>query len=508
MKNNFKKIFLIGIITTFLTAGCSDWLDVNTDPNNPADASMELVFTAGVMEVAANVGGYYNLLGGMWSQHYTQSNAANQYKYIDGYVIESNDFQSNWSEMYAGALNDLKYTRVKAVEAENWSMNLMATAMEVYAWQVMADLYDEIPYSEALNGVNNPSPKYEKGSVIYPDLIVRLDEALGKDLTTISSILTNAQKNQDQVFHGDLNKWKQFANTLKLKLYLRQMYVNPTVAQSGIAALISSGAQFLDSDATLDIFINEKDKDNPFYSSDKRNLNVATNLRASATLFNFLSANNDPRISKYYENAPGGSIGTPMPQGGFDIISTIMVPNNIAVFHLEPTTPVYFFTLAEVKFMLAEVAAKGWSSENAKDLYTDGVLAAFSRLGLDGSTFVETGGVYEYPTGDFEVQQKAIIVQKWLSMVAIQGLEAFLETNRTHYPAVSSIPAWNGTSSSGSLNPAFITGELTYSLAGTSVGNKFPKRLLIPMSERTANASVPADLKVKDITQKIWWDTK
>jgi len=507
MKNYLIKIFLIGFIITFLTTGCSDWLDINTDPNNPSDASMELVFTAGVMEVAANVGGYYNLLGGMWSQYYTQSNSANQYKYIDGYIIEATDFQSNYREMYAGALNDLKYARVKAEASENWSFNLMATVMEVYAWQVMADIYDEIPFQEALSGTSVPSPKYDKGSVVYDSLIKRLDVALSKNFDAVSSVLTKAQINQDQVFAGDISKWKQFANTLKLKLYLRQMYVNPSKAQAGIVSL--KDAEFLNEDAKLDIFINEKDKDNPLFSSDRTNLNVATNLRASATLYNYLETKNDPRLTKCFDNAPNGTKGTPMPQGGFDIISTVIPPTTISVFHLEPTTPVYFFSLAEVKFMLAEVAAKGWSTDNAKSLYDEGVNAAFSRLGEDGSSFVASGGVYEYPaSGDFEAQQKAIITQKWVSMAGIQGLEAFLENSRTHYPAISAISAWNGTSSNGSLNPLFTGGEFTYSLAGTTPGKKFPKRLLVPMSERNANSNVPADLKAKGITDKIWWDTK
>lgn len=509
MKNKLIKILSVGLLTILFTTSCSDWLDVNTDPNNPADATMELVFTAGVFEVAANVGGYYNLLGGMWSQYYTQSNAANQYKYIDGYICDAQDFQSNWSEMYAGALNDLQYTIKKAEAAENWSMYLMATSMQVYAWQMMADLYDEIPYSEALLGSDYSSPEFEKGSDIYADLISKLDNALSKDLSSPKSVLTTNQKSQDQVFGGDISKWIQFANTLKLKIYLRQMYANPSVAQAGVASIMTSGAPILNEDAMLDIFIDEKNKDNPLYSSDRTNLNVSTNLRASATFFNYLDNNNDPRFSNYFDNSPGGTKGTPLPQGGFDIISTVMNPTNIAVFHLEPTTPVYFFSLAEIKFMLAELAAKGWIAGSAKSYYDEGVMAAFNRFGLDGSSFIASGGAYEYPnSADFNNNQEAIITQKWISMAGTQGIEAFFETNRTHYPAVSTTPAWNGTTSGGSLNGDFAGGKFTYSLSGASKGQLFPKRLVIPINERTSNSNVPADLKAKDITDKVWWDKK
>ena len=509
MKKGFIKILSIGLLITSLVS-CSDWLDVNTDPNNPSEASMELVFPVGTFEVATNVGGYYNLLGGMWSQYWTQSNAANQYKFIDGYYVNADDFLLQWSEMYAGALNDLNYVKVQAEKVENWSMYLMATTMEVYAWQVMVDLYDQIPYSEALQGNTGTfSPKYENGKEIYADLITKLETALGKDLEAPSSALTSTMKKQDQVFGGDLSSWVKFANTLKLKLYLHQMYGNAAVAEAGIKKLYSDGAEFLSTDAMLDIFIDEKDKNNPLYSSNITNSNVATNLRASSTLYNFLVEKGDSRFDLLIDKSPDGKKGVPLPQGGFDINSTVMDPKTISVFKLSPTTPVYFFSIAESYFMQAEVVAKGWGNGDAKALYENGVLAAFSRLDLDGSNYISTGGVYEYPSsGTFEEKQEAIIMQKWLSMAGVQGLEAFLETNRTHYPSVSTIPAWNGTSSAGSLNPDFKGGSLIYALGGSSEGKKFPKRLLIPQSERSANTNLPDDLKAKKVTDKVWWDTK
>lgn len=509
MKKEFIKILSIGLLITTLVS-CSDWLDVNTDPNNPSEASMELVFPVGTFEVATNVGGYYNLVGGMWSQYYTQSNAANQYKYIDGYYINADDFQMQWREMYAGALSDLTYVKTKAEEAENWSMYLMATTMEVYAWQVMVDLYDQIPYSEALKGDAGAfNPKFENGKEIYADLIVKLETALAKDLSSPSSVLTTAQKKQDQVFAGDVSSWVQFANTLKLKLYLRQMYADPAVAEAGIRKLYADGAQFLNKHAMLDIFIDEKDKNNPLYSSNVTNLNVGTNLRASSTLYNFLEDKADARYASLIDKAPNGSKGVPLPQGGFEINSTVLDPVTISVFKLSPTTPVYFFTEAESYFMQAEVVAKGWGTGDAKALYDNGVLAAYDRLGLDGSTYIAAGGVYEYPaTGSFEEQQEAIMMQKWVSMAGIQGLESFLETNRTHYPSVSTVAAWNGTAFGGSLNAEYKGGKLVYSMAGVSEGKKFPKRLLIPQDERAANTNMPADLKAKKVTDKVWWDTK
>jgi hypothetical protein len=88
MKNKITILLSFFLATFILISGCSkDWLDVNEDPNNPPTANPELVLPAGQMSVGTVVGYYYNLVGGFWSQYWSQSNAANQYKYIDQYQI-------------------------------------------------------------------------------------------------------------------------------------------------------------------------------------------------------------------------------------------------------------------------------------------------------------------------------------------------------------------------------------------------------------------------------------
>ena len=137
-------------------------------------------------------------------------------------------------------------------------------------------------------------------------------------------------------------------------------------------------------------------------------------------------------------------------------------------------------------------------------MYDNGVKAAFEQFGLDGSSYIAPAAIYEYPSGgDFETKQKAIIMQKWLSMAGVNGIEAFLETNRTHYPAISTIPAFSS-SSSNQLNPAYQGGEFTYSLDGITSG-LFPKRLVFPKSERDLNPNTPAEVA---LTERVWWDKK
>ena len=494
MKKIFS-IFMIGLVLVMFSS-CDTWLDVNDDPNNPSSASAELVFPVATLSTATVVGGYYNLLGGFWSQYWAQSTAANQYKYIDSYTINATDFSSQWTELYAGALNDFRYIIEESEEQEDWSMLLMATVMKCYSYQVLTDLYDQVPYFEATTGSTegNFNPAYDSGQDIYDDLIIAIDNALANDYK-----LTERSMSTDQVFGGDMDSWVKFANTLKLKIYMRQMEARPAVAQAGIEALYNDGAEFLDVDAGLNIYTDEKYKDNPLYAANNRNLNVATNLRASATMNIYLDNNADPRFDYFYVN---GTSTVPLPQGGFNIGSTVIDPTTVTIFALYPTTPVNFIAASESYFLQAEAIAKGWGTGDAKALYDMAVTRSFSESGgYDASAFIGTGGIYEYPAGTFAENQEAIIMQKWISLAGRNGIESFFETNRTGIPKISTLDIWDGSS----INSLYTGGEFTYSLEGVTGDGNFPKRLLIPQTERAANTSVPADLTTKTVTDKVWW---
>jgi len=482
--------------TIFLASCGKEWLDVNKDPNNPESASSELVFPAGVVSIASQVGGYYCLAGGFWSQYFAQSNAANQYKYLDQYEVTSANFNGQWNEMYAGGLSDMQYVIDDAKASENWSFYLMATVMQAYGFSVMVDFYDKIPYSEAFKGSSeaNFSPKYEEGYAIYVDLLARIDEALSKEQTE----LTKAQKNADFIFGGDYDSWVKFANTLKLKMYLRMAYAKPAEAQAGVTKLYADGAEFLDSDAVLDIFIDQEGKDNPLYASNIRKLNVGTNLRVSTTIFRYFETNNDPRL-----NSVVGSNTKPMPQGGFNIPSTDLDPKSVAVYKQSAVDPVYFISELESKLLQAEAIARGWGTGDDKTLYDEAVSADFIRKGHGSAqSFLLPGGAYEYPDGGLlEAKLESICMAKWSAFAGTsQALEAFFETNRLGYPTVGSVPAWSGSN----YNSAYEPGTFVYSLEGTTSG-AFPKRMLYPQDEINLNVNAPDQTK---ITNKVWWDKK
>lgn len=496
-----KKLKYIPLIALALVFGCSDYLDVNTDPNNPADADAKLVIPAAQQSVAARVGNYYRITGSLWSQHYAQNNTSSQYITIDNYDVENGNFlEPDFIEMFSGPLNDLKFVKRKSEASGNWTNYLIAQVMEAYAYQVVADLYDGAPILEGLNGDRNDfTPHWNTGPEVYEELIARIDNALSKNFALNTNVNPRAN---DLLFGGDVAKWTRFANTLKLKILIRYSAVDPAKAQSSISALVNSGAVFLQEDASIASYYDQQDRSNPLYEADRRNLNTQSNLKASLTLVNYLEVNSDPRINKFF-NAPveGGTAVKGMRQGTSSIPSTQLNSLTISGAKVAQTDPVYFISLPEAYFLRAEAAARGFSNENAKALYDLGVLAAFDRYDLDGSAFIQPGGAYAYPGGSTEQNVEAIIEQKWIAHVGGNSIEAWFDMLRTGYPSFStSAPGLPGYNPLAPGAPIF-----SFPVDAVTFDGQFPRRLLIPEDEVLNNPNAPAQ-PANGILSPVWWD--
>jgi hypothetical protein len=495
-----KKLKYILLMSLAFTLGCSDYLDVNTDPNNPADAEERLLLPAAQQSIASRVGNYYRITGSLWSQHYTQNNTSSQYIPTDNYDVENMNFlEQDFIEMYSGPLNDLNFIKTKASASGNWTNYLIAQVLEAYAYQLIADLYDGAPVTEALKGgESNFTPQWQAGSEVYDTLLIRLDKALAKDFNASTN---RSPDENDLLFGGDVDSWIRFANTLKLKLMMRFSAADPAKAESLISALVNSGAEFLTTDAAITTYYDQPDRGNPMYEADRRNQNTSTNLKASLTMVNYLQETSDPRIDRFYDLPTLGGPIKGMRQGTSSTSSAQLDSRTISGATSLPTDPVYFISLPEAYFLRAEAAARGFSDENAKELYDAAVLAAFDRYDLDGSAFIADGGAYEYPNGTVDENVEAIIEQKWISQVGANSMEAWFDMLRTGYPSFSdSAPGENGYDPFAPGAPIF-----TFPVDAVTPPGEYPKRLLIPEDEVLNNPNAP-EQPANGILTPVWWD--
>lgn len=479
--NIYKKVITLCMTGIITFISCDSELNINHDPNlfDPLKLPINSEMPAGILGTAAAAGSYFAIAGGFWSQYWTQSAVSNQYKSIDDYTLKNDAgiVESGWQYLY-NALLDTRTVKKKAKNTENWNYYLIATVMEVYASQLLIDMYGTIPYTEA-NNKEILQPKFNSAQEVYDLMTADLKDALSKDLSTSSKQVVPGK--DDFIFKGDMDQWKAFANTLLLRIYMRQTEVRPDVAEKGVKELLSAKAEFLTKDAAITQFEDKDSKSNPLYESDRRKLNSSTNLRASKTLGSFLQENKDPRLAKFYKGTKFQDQGDYENEQGASV--------SVVILHAED--PVYFISKAESCFLQAEAAVRYNGGENAQSLYEEGVKAAFQQFDLDGGTYLS--GAYKYPDGKKEENLKAIITQKWISLFPGRGYEAFIEQNRTGYPEISKVSA---------SSENYIPGQFTLSVKAKT-GGKFPKRFEIPQNITQRNLKAPKDTSILD---PVWYD--
>jgi hypothetical protein len=484
---SINKIFLVFFAGLLLS--CEKELDINTDPNSPSTISTGLALSAAQASLITITGGDFSNLGGFYAQYHTQAPVASQYQTIDQYNLNTDFADRSWTELYAGCLNDLEYVINESNKNGDTSGALIGTLLKAYTFQLLVDVFGDVPYAEALQGVKNITPNTTEGSVIYQDLLTKIDAAL--ENYNSNPFETTIGK-QDNIYQAEMEQWVKFANTLKLKMYLRMSYTslaNPTA----VNALLAEN-NFLANDAKFSNFGAGLNQRNPFYEVQIKFLGDANNV-ASNSLFDFYDSNGDPRLAAVYR-ANSDSEYVSISQGTGDTFNDLA--NNYSRPNIVANTPVYLMTVAESNFLQAEALIRYSGGAGAREKYENGIKSSFKTYGLSAdlaTPLIETGGAYEYIVGaDIESTVRQVIIQKWASLAYINNIESYIETTRTKFPEV--VPESDVNYTIGNRIPSAIS-----ILSGITV----PSILFYPDSEVDRNPNVKQH---SSLTEKVWWDKK
>lgn len=490
---NLSKILLGSLaLSTMGLLGCEKELDINNNLNLPTSVSPDLILPAGTANLAYVLGGQFQIAGGFWAGYWTQNLVQNQYKELDKYNINQTTYDTPFQTLFAGAQQDFQSVLNKA-QGDSSNYAAIAGLQQAFTYQLLSDAYDRVPFSQALQGSANLQPQYDQGPAIYDGVITLIDASVAKINT--SGIRVGRQ---DIVFNGDMEKWRRFANTLKLRVFLRQAYARPAVAEAGVRALYTAGAQFLDGseNAQIGIFNAGNKQGNPLFLSEvNTGSNIKENIIASSTIIDYLQNTTlDSRIDQLFDKPSGAAsglyVGTRQGQAGVpgasaDALTTKSRPDLTKV--LGASAPVIFISGAESKFLQAEAAVRGWAAgADAKALYNEGITASFTRLGATIPTGFLTKATIDLdlaPTGEAAGSKlDRIITQKWVAMCGSQNFEAWTELRRTNFPSVYQFSA------STSLLPGVL-------------GNRFQ----YPATETQRNPNTPP-LVLTEVP--VWWDVK
>ena len=485
MKRYSILILLFSMVT--MNSCKKDFLDVNTDPNNPVDVTSELLLPPAIAHTGFIIGGNYQVISGFWAQYWTQGPTGNQYNIYDQYQIPNTTFDRQWTELYSDVLLDFKTLSEKGISENKPNYSAIGDIMQAYIFEVLTDLHGDIPYSEALQGLKFIAPHFDSQQSIYSSLISQLDKGIAEIDYDASAYVPGSD---DFIYGGDMELWERFANSLKLRIYMRQSEVNPGAAQAGISNLVTSGAFFLEDgmDAQM-IFVNSIGFQHPLYT-ELQNLGKQ-NIMGSNTIINYMTANNDLRIDAFFNAATSGpnagsQAGIDQGAGKTPGFPSNATPNDFSQpgdLIAGPDAASVFCTASETYFILSEAAARGWIADDAQALYEAGITASFERWGFTGTDASDyfTQTQIAFPSGGTIADKvKAIVTEKWVSGCGNQSIEGWNDWRRTGYPD-------------------FFTVSQTSLLAPGA----YPNRLPYPNSEIQTNQNTPTQ---PDITSKVWWD--
>ena len=433
-----KYITIITMACALFFASCSDEYmeNMNTDPSKAATidpnaqlttAQLQTYGDLSMMEIYRNYHyAFTQQLMGCW----------NTTNYGGRHTLDNNEMSRIWTSFYTQSLKNIIDAQYRTAEdAEKVNINSVLRIYRVYLMSIITDTYGDAPFSEAglgfLEGKFNP--KYDKQEDIYNAFFLELEDAVNKIDPTKDKVTG------DLIYAGDVTKWQQLANSLRLRFAMRISNVNPTKAQTEFEnALVANGGVITDasSDALIKYMTIAFSFGQEAYS-DYRGNSLSQLLFGNdpannpsylcSTFFNQLYNSGDPRTFKisrcYYDGLmsatspdnrvditqemiekgiafsprdPGAYSWEPWPTGyDSDICAELAVNNpsvtatmarevepKLANNFLKSDNPGVVMTSAEVKFLMAEATVKKWNvgSVSAEDLYKQGVRAAIDFL--------------------------------------------------------------------------------------------------------------------------------
>lgn len=517
MKKIILSIFALSLFS------CNDYLDINTSPNSPSidNITPNLALAAAQSQTYRMISGdnrnfetsirseSANQLGNIMMNAWAGNVRNTTNPYSDEYrsIITSTFYDNIWNYGYRSIANFQNIIDYNSNDYDNHKA--IAMILKSFYMQTIVDLYGDCPYSEAFKGQKLLYPKYDDDKLIYRSLYTQLDDAITMIQNSNSSDI--AVGSEDVMFSGNMQNWIRFANTIKLRLLVRQSGLTDTESVQYVTNKLTSliaDNNFITSDVTLNpgYSIATTDQQNPFYGAYGYSINGAELSNRGLVVASKYAANQlnvpvDPRRFRLFTAVGTSVVGVEQGEDSSTapISSSLLGPAYIpappanattaqitAAVTAGSTASSIVMTLAESKFLLAEMALRFpglMGSYNAQTLYTQGIQASFTTLGAGSASSYITA--IDATTGSRSWTNSAnklepLMYQKWVALMNVNAHESWIDYVRTGFPAIPN------------------------ALTNGGVGK--PKRLLYPFSEYVANSqNVPVQTTSAAFASAPFW---
>lgn len=467
MMKNFNKLFACLLTVGLLVTSCSDLEKFNENDRNISEEQLEVDFQ--------HVGSKYKPIfesiyqyTPAWSYQLQQNLNADVYSgymtnprpFIAGsnnttYALVSGWNNFIWSVPYSNVMNNVK--SISDLTAEDFpTLNGVALILKVSAMHRVSDVFGPIVYTN-FGDIENAGV-YDSQQEAYNAFFADLDTAVANLMADIDSQRFSAF---DLSYGGDYRKWVRLANSLRLRLAIRISKVDPAKAKLEGEKALSQPLGVME--ANDDGFFVNGSLDHPLSVID----NSWGDIRMNASMESILSGFGDDRMGSYFDESvdhPGQHKGirNGLPLQGFadELAQKAAYIGFSAINNMQKTPRVQLMTTAEVYFLRAEAALRGWAGAgDAQANYETGIQLSFDQHGASGAAAymadnTSTPADYVDPVNaannaaaltnvtiawnngdDNETKLEKIITQKWIAMFP-EGQEAWSEFRRTGYPKI------------------------------------------------------------------------
>jgi hypothetical protein len=498
-----KKLIYVFMVSAVLMLGAckKGFLDINDNPNNATNVKPALILTGALNNTAAYTtgGSIFYSFAALWMNYWMTPGGVSGW-----YEERSYNFTTNWSgsttlwgNLYDN-LNDYASLEKQGKATGQNFFVAVAKTMKAWDYQYLVDFYGNVPYTQASKSVLFLNPKYDKAQAVYEDLAKQLDTAANLFKT---ATVSPSDVSADIYAKGDVKKWGKFANTLKLRILLRQSEIpgREQYIRDEIAKITANGFGYIGTGEGMfnnPGYLNTSGKQNPFwgvygYAANGDKTASHTYMLASTYGMDFLKNNSDPRLGKFYStvNDGAGSSYVSLVWGqdvNFDqTLTTVSGIGKGVLKSFDQSQPI--MTDFESLFIQAEAAQRGYITGSAQANYEAAVTANFVYLGLtaaDAATYLTNQSVATWASNTDKIA--LIIKQKWAAMNGTNDIEPWTDYRRLELPA-----------------------DMPISIASTVTTKKIPVRMLYPQREYNTNsANVIAEGTINQFTTRIFWDVK
>lgn len=428
------KLTLTSVLIALLMFGCSDYLDINEDPNNPTEAPIEGLMINTTFETARNT---YRVgsTTSFFVQHLASPNEASGTD-----IHDAISYGTNWSQLYfnIGDLREL-IAQAEAIGAPFYTGP--AKVMKAYNLSLLVNKFGDVPYSEAFSQ-DNLQPAYDSSEQVYNVIRTLLTEAISELNASESAASPGSD---DFIFGGDIASWRRTAYALQARIlnhYSKLPSYDPQAVLSSVDQAFSSN----DQDFEKVFFSSPNAAQNQWYRTAVNNAGLLLGGWLSEQTIEHLDGSTygvfDPRIvlitvpvanadhpnfGEYLGTRNGAGRGADPEQG----VRAVLVPGDNFYYAESPTTPLLMSTFAEMKFIEAEAALAANQPTRAYQAYEDGIRAHMEKMGVDPADVDAYWNEPSVSVGEGNLTIDHIMKEKYIAMFL--NPEAWNDARRYDY---------------------------------------------------------------------------